>query len=100
MRLFPMQATVELMTGSTGQVEPILEAGLEIRCLVEAGEQVVQTASGRTEVSTATAYCHPDTPDVPPGSRFTFQGRSWVVIQSKPWRFPGRPVESVELALR
>jgi hypothetical protein len=99
-RLFPMTAQLELQAGTTGELEPILEEPIAVRCLLEGGLRRIEGSDGREEISTMTAYCHPSTPDALTGSRLTVDGRTWVVLQSRPWRFPGRPVESVELVLR
>lgn len=98
--LFPMTAELRIMLDSTGEVEPILAEPIEVRCLLAQGLRRVETPDGREELSTTTAYCHPDTPDVPTGSRFTIGPTTYVVIRAMPWRFPGRPVESVELHLQ
>lgn len=98
--LFPMDATLQIQRGTTGEVEPILDPPLPVRCLLALGERRLETADGREVIATTTAYCHPETPDVPAGSRFTVGGQTFIVVRSQPWRFPGRPVESVELLLR
>lgn len=98
--LFPMVARLEVQEGTTGELEPILAPPLEVRCLLAEGLRRVESADGREELSTTVAYCEPSTPDVPTGSRFTVGENTFVVVRSNPWRFPGRPVESVELHLR
>lgn len=98
--LFPRIAQLEIQRGTTGELEPILDPPLQVRCLLAEGLRRVETADGREEVSTTVAYCAPETPDVPTGSRLTIGGESFAVISTAPWRFPGRPdIETVELRL-
>lgn len=98
--LFPMVGTLEIQTGTTGELEPILSPPQEVRCLLAEGLRRVESADGREELSTTVAYCESSTPNVPTGSRFTVGEDTFIVVRANPWRFPGRPVESVELHLR
>lgn len=99
--LFPEVAELRIMRDSTGEVEPILEEPIEVACLVGPGLRRVETSTGREEVSTMTAYCPGDTPNVPTGSRLTVRGQEWIVVRSMPWRMPSRPdMETVELHLQ
>lgn len=99
--LFPHTLQLEIMRGSTGEAVPIYEEPVDIPCLMAHGERQVETEGGRVEIATSVAYCHPQAPDAPTGSRVTFQGKQYEVVRSQPWRFPGRPsIENVELLLR
>ena len=68
------------------------------RCHIEPGQRKVTDRQGEEVVAEATAFFVPEVA-VKPGDKVTWEGRTYTVIEARPWRALGRP-SHVEVALK
>lgn len=91
--------TVEPYQGH-GAYGPVYGAPVELVCRIEPKRRMVRNRQGQEVVSDATVFLEPGTEQtVTPESRFTWAGRTYTVLEVRPYPGPNGETHHVEALL-